>query len=91
MTKAELVKRFKDENGLTAVQAANCIEQLCEVIVNELDRGEKVPLPGIGQLIVKARAARSGRNPRTGAAVEVPAGKRLTLKVSKELKDRLNA
>ena len=55
----------------------------------EFKDGGSVALPGIGKLYVKATKARKGRNPRTGAAVEIPAGRRVSFTTAKGLKDIL--
>jgi len=55
-----------------------------------LVRGGKVPLPGVGMLEAKKRPARKGRNPRTGAAIDIPASRGVQFRPGKVLKDALN-
>lgn len=87
MTKAELVKAFQEATELTGVQAGEYINRLGDIMASELLGGGDVPLPGVGKLVVKGTAARKGRNPKTGEAIEIPAGKKVALKVGKELKE----
>ena len=94
MTKAELVKAFKEATQattapLTIAQAQEHLERLGDICVAELCGGGEVPLLSIGKLKVTTTAARSGRNPRTGAVIQIPAKKRVVLAVGKELKESL--
>ena len=89
MTKAELIKRLQEEMNMSAAQAEKCINMLGDIMVAELLGGGEVPLPRIGKLAVKATAERAGRNPQTGAAITIPAGKKVVLKVGSELKNAL--
>ena len=90
MTKAELVKAWKEVAGITTVHAEEYLKRLGDIMVAELLGGGEVPLPGIGKLVVRETAARAGRNPRTGEAIDIPARKKVVLQAGKELKDFLN-
>ena len=74
MTKAELVKLYAEATQLPVGDAGECLERLGDIVAAELLGGGSVPLPGVGKLVIKARAARTGRNPRTGEPVDIPAG-----------------
>lgn len=87
MTKAELVKAFQEATELTGAQAGEYLNRLGDIMAAELLGGGEVPLPGIGKLVVKEAAARTGRNPQTGEPIAIPAGKKVVLKVGKELKE----
>ena len=89
MTKAELIKAWKEAAGITTVHAEEYLKRLGDIMVGELLGGGEVPLPGIGRLVVRQAAARTGRNPRTGKVIDIPARKKVVLKVGKELKDFL--
>lgn len=89
MKKAELIDAFKEATGLTRAQAGEYLDRLGDIMAAELLGGGEVPLPRVGKLYVKTTAARSGRNPRTGAAISIAAGKKVALFVGKELKDSL--
>lgn len=96
MTKSELLKAWKKEaeNHYTAslgmARHESLLDTLCKVIADELAAGGEVPLPHIGKLKVRDMAARTGRNPQTGAPVEIPAKRKVVLTVSKELKEAMN-
>lgn len=89
MTKAELIKMYAEATQQPMGQAKECLERLGDIMAAELLGGGHVPLPGIGRLITKQRAARQGRNPRTGAAVTIPASRVVLLRVGKDLKAAL--
>ena len=89
MTKAELVKAFKEATQVTATEAEEYINRLGDIMAAELLGGGEVSLPAIGKLKVQDTAARKGRNPRTGETINIPAGKKLKLSMSKEFKDFL--
>ena len=87
MTKAELIKAFKDATQQTSTQAEEHINRLCDIMAAELLGGGEVPLPHIGKLYVKDTAARKGRNPKTGEAIDIPAGRKLAVSISKDFKE----
>lgn len=71
--------------SLSDMEAA--VSAFCEVAAAELLGGGSVPLPGIGKLKIRQTSARAGRNPRTGAAIEIPAGQKVVFIPGKEFKD----
>lgn len=84
----EAVRNTHDRSmNLTDMTAA--LESLCDVAAAELLGGGSVSLPGLGKLKIKTCAARTGRNPRTGEQLEIPAGKKVCFMASKSLKDAL--
>ncbi len=87
MNKSELVKMVAAKAGLTQVQAANAVDAVTQSITEVLVAGDDVALVGFGTFSVKARAARTGRNPKTGAAIEIEACKVPEFKAGKGLKD----
>ncbi len=90
MKKSELVAQLADSNDLTKRQAEKVIDDFLDLIKDELAKGEKVVLSGFGTFEVRTRVARSGRNPRTGEEIKVPAQKTPAFKVGKLLKDAIN-
>ena len=90
MKKSELVAQLADSNDLTKRQAEKVIDDFLDLIKDELAKGEKVVLSGFGTFEVRTRVARSGRNPRTGEEINVPAQKTPAFKVGKLLKDAIN-
>lgn len=79
----------KRGSRVSKADAEAVLAGLGAVTASALLRGDDVPVPGIGRLIGKQRAARTGRNPRTGKPVTIPATRVVLLRVRKELKDAL--
>lgn len=92
MTKSELILRLAERNPhLYQRDVERIVATVFEVITDALSRGDRVELRGFGAFSVKQRDARVGRNPRTGAAVDVAAKRVPYFKTGKELRERLNA
>jgi integration host factor subunit beta len=91
MIKSELIARLSGENPHLSIRdverVVNCV---FERMTATLEHGGRVELRGFGALSVRSRPARTGRNPRTGAAVHVPAKSVPFFKSGKELRQRLN-
>ena len=87
MNKTELINAVADKTQLSKKDAEAAITATVEAIAEALTREEKVQLVGFGSFETKKRAARTGLNPRTGAAVEIPASTVPTFKAGKALKD----
>lgn len=90
MTKADLVERVAREAELTKKDAEQLVEIIFESIIGSLNKGEKIELRGFGSFRVRSRNARTGRNPKTGASVEIPAKRVAYFKPGKELKEMIN-
>lgn len=75
MTKAELTKQMAAESELTQLQAAKALEAMVQAVCTALHKGDRVVLVGFGTFSVAKRAARKGRNPKTGKALKIPAKK----------------
>lgn len=75
MNKAELVARVAETAGITKREAAGAVDEIIAGIRAALQKGEKVTLVGFGTFQVRKRAARRGRNPRTGAEIKIAARK----------------
>jgi integration host factor subunit beta len=92
MIRSELVQHIANENpGLRLSEVEGIVETIFETILGQLEKGGRVELRGFGAFSVRAREARTGRNPRTGAAVAVPSKNVPYFKAGKELRERLNA
>ncbi|MFH1295362.1 MAG: HU family DNA-binding protein [bacterium] len=87
MTKFEIVNQLADMAGLTKVDASKALDSLESIIQKALSRGDKVTWTGFGTFEVRSRAARTGRNPQTGAPMHIPATKSPAFKAGKGLKD----
>jgi len=91
VNKTELVANVADKAGLTKKDAEKAVNALFDSVQKALVEGDKVQLIGFGTFEVKARAARKGRNPQTGAEIEIAASKNPVFKAGKALKDAVNA
>ncbi len=87
MNKQALVELVHGIVGGTKVQAEEIIESIIENITKTLKKGDEVSIAGLGIFSVKTRAARTARNPKTGATVQVPATKVPKFRAAKALKD----
>lgn len=87
MNKSELIAAVAEKSGLTKTDAGNAIDSLIDVIASVLKHDDKVSLVGFGTFAIRSRAARTGRNPKTGKTLEIEASKNPTFKAGKALKD----
>ncbi len=90
MNKNELVASIAEKTGLKKVDAEKAVKAFTETVAEELKKGEKVQLVGFGTFEVSERAAREGRNPRTGETMKIAASKTPKFKAGKALKDSMN-
>lgn len=90
MTKAELVEEVARAAELTKKDSEVIVEEVFKNIIQALNRGEKIELRGFGSFRVRQRDARRGRNPKTGAPVDIPAKRVPYFKPGKELKELIN-
>jgi integration host factor subunit beta len=90
MTKAELVEEVSRVSDLTKKHSEVIVDTVFRSIVVALQRGEKIELRGFGSFRLRKREPRKGRNPKTGARVEVPPKQVPYFKPGKELKDLIN-
>ena len=90
MNKSELVDAIAKDTGLTKKDSEAALKSIIETISKELSKGHEVSLIGFGTFGVGKRAARSGRNPKTGETIKIPASKSPKFKPGKALKDKVN-
>ena len=90
MTKAELVTEVAAKSGLSKKDTEKAIAGVIETVTETLAKGESIQLVGFGTFEVAERAAREGRNPRTGETVKIEARKAVTFKAGTALKDAVN-
>ncbi len=90
MTKTDLVNYVAEEAGLTKVDAARALDAVMKGIENGLKKSGKVTLTGFFTFTAEKKAAKVGRNPRTGAAVQIPARVSIKGKAGSKLKEALN-
>lgn len=86
MTKAELVAQVAKKAGLTARASKDAVNTVFSSVSQAMKRGEKVVVTGFGTFLVRRRAARKGRNPQTGAEIQIPATKTPGFTAGKSLK-----
>jgi DNA-binding protein HU len=90
MKKSELIEAIAEKAGLTKVEAGKALDATFEVIANELEKGEKVPVAGFGTFKLSSRAAREGRNPKTGETIKIAASTSVSFKAGTALKEKVN-
>lgn len=90
MNKTELVSAMADKANLSKKQSEEALKAFVDIVTKELKKGEKVQLVGFGTFEVAQRAARTGRNPQTGATMKIKASKAPKFKAGKALKDAVN-
>ena len=90
MNKAELVDAIADTADISKAAATRALDALLGSVTTALKEGDQVSLVGFGTFQVKDRAARTGRNPQTGAPIEIAAAKVPSFKPGKALKDAVN-
>jgi len=89
MTKADLVAKIANDNGITKAQADMAIDSFVSAISAALSEGDKITLVGFGTFSIGTRAEREGRNPRTGDKISIPATKVVKFKAGKTLSDKI--
>ena len=85
MIKADIISEVVNRTGITKTRAEMAVETVFETMKRALRQGERIELRGFGIFNVKPRKTGIGRNPRTGAVVEIPPGKAVRFKPGKEL------
>lgn len=90
MNKSELVDSIVNKSGLTKAQATDALNAFIATIGEAMQANDTVSLVGFGTFSVKERQARTGRNPQTGAEMQIPASKVPSFKAGKGLKDGVN-
>jgi len=90
MNKAELINAVAESADLAKASAARAVDAAIDAITNSLRQGNNVTLVGFGTFSVRDRAARLGRNPRTGEEIQIKASKVPGFKAGKALKDAIN-
>jgi DNA-binding protein HU-beta len=89
MNRGEFVAAISEHSGLTKADADRALEAVFKVVKKTLKSGDSISLVGFGSFVVRKRAARTGRNPRTGATIKIKAAKVPAFKAGKALKDAL--
>ncbi|CED70860.1 DNA-binding protein HU-beta [Aliivibrio wodanis] len=90
VNKSQLVDQISESADISKAAAGRALDALVETVTETLKSGDQVALVGFGSFVVRERAARTGRNPKTGEAIEISAAKVPAFKAGKALKDACN-
>lgn len=90
MNKGDLIAKMADDAGITKAQAAEALNSFTECVEKTLKKGDKMSLVGFGTFSVSHRAARTGRNPQTGAEIKIKARNVPKFKAGKALSESVN-
>lgn len=90
MNKTELVEAMAEAADISKAKAGAALDGMVDAVTGALKDGDTVSLIGFGTFLVRDRAARTGRNPKTGEAIEISASKSPAFKAGKALKDAVN-
>jgi DNA-binding protein HU-beta len=90
MNKAELIDAIAAGAELSKADAGRALDATVAAITQALKKGDTVTVIGFGSFVVRARAARTGRNPKTGGELQIPASNNPVFKAGKALKDAVN-
>ncbi|GAB2189954.1 HU family DNA-binding protein [Sessilibacter sp. MAH2] len=90
MNKSELIEAIAESADIPKAAAGRALDAMVDAVTTALKDGDQVVLVGFGTFSVKDRAARTGRNPQTGAPIEIAAAKIPSFKPGKALKDAVN-
>ena len=91
MNNADLADKIAAANGLTKADAKKLVDGVLGAIADAAAAGDEIALNGFGKFKVQAKPAREGRNPSTGATIQIAASKKLSFTAAKALKDKINA
>lgn len=90
MNRTELIERIASDADISKAEAGRALESVTEAIKRTLKKGDTVQIVGFGTFSAKKLPARTGRNPRTGEALEIEEATTVSFKPAKALKDALN-
>ena len=91
MNKGELIEAVAAAADLTKADATKAVEAVVDTITRALKKGDQVAIVGFGSFAVKSRAARQGRNPKTGEEIPITARRVVTFRPGQKLKQRVEA
>jgi len=87
MTKSQLANHISEVSGVTKKVAGEILDELASIAYKEAKKSKQFTIPGIGKLVLDKRKARIGRNPATGAEIQIPAKRVVKFRVAKACKD----
>ncbi len=89
MTKSQVLQALAEKTGKTRKEVSDMMESVVALAYSETKKSGEFTVPGLGKLVKKQRAARMGRNPATGASIQIPAKTVVKFRVSKQAKDAI--
>ena len=89
-TKAELIEHVAEAAGVAKAAGEKAVNALTQFVTDTLKKGDSLTLPGFGTFSVGERSARTGRNPQTGAEIQIAAAKVAKFKAGSKLKEEVN-
>lgn len=89
MNREQLVKAVTGKTGLSKKDVESVVATFQEVVIEAASNGDSVAISGFGQWLVKDTAERQGRNPATGESITIPAGRKVSFKAGKNLRDSI--
>lgn len=90
MNKQELIDSIASQSGLSKADSARALDATFDAITGSLTKGDRVAVPGFGTFATSKRAARTGRNPQTGATIKIKARTAVSFKAASKLKEAVN-
>ncbi|MGD8484045.1 MAG: HU family DNA-binding protein [Thioalkalispiraceae bacterium] len=90
MNKSELIEAVAEGADISKAAATRAVDTMISSVVDTLAKGDQVAIAGFGSFVVRERAARTGRNPRTGEEIQIAASKNPAFKAGKAFKDAVN-
>ena len=90
MNKSELIEAVAEGADMSKAAAERAVNTMVSSVINTLAKGDQVAIAGFGSFVVRERAARTGRNPRTGEEIQIAASKNPAFKAGKAFKDAVN-
>jgi len=90
MTKMDIVTNLYEKLGFSKRECAHIVDSFLDIVKGTLEKGENVKISGFGNFIVKQKKARRGRNPQSGAEIEISRRRVLNFRISQVLKDAIN-
>lgn len=90
MTKADIIQDIHEKLGFSKKESSEIVESVFDILKENLSRSENIKISGFGNFVVQEKGARRGRNPQTGAEIEIAARKVVTFKPSQVLRKNLN-
>ncbi|RPJ03791.1 MAG: integration host factor subunit alpha [Deltaproteobacteria bacterium] len=90
MTKIDIVENIYEKVGFSKKEVAKIVESVFDIIKESLQKEEKIKISGFGNIVIRKKRSRRGRNPQTGSDIEITARRILTFKPSQVLKGALN-